>query len=161
MQNSPYIIIVRCTSSPESHRLINGIMSDNPLVIGQMGGVTLSDVKMVTMLKAETGSSAALSSFPNGMAETLKAGSSLTLWSRYRPCQGDEYLLFATRFEDTNCDALDLYRVVPLGHSFDTNWLGGKSLGDQIKFMLQYRLNNLNQELQKGEEEKKRLEQGL
>lgn len=154
VRESPYIILVRCTSSPPPTRLINGVMSDNPLRVSISGGITLSDVKMIAALKAEPGRLAA-----GEVAPALRAGDSLTLWSRYRPCQGDDYLLFASSIENTNCYAPSEYRVVPLGHSFDTNWLSGKSLDQQIKFMLQYRLSNLNQELQKGEEEKKRLEE--
>lgn len=159
-QYTPFVIIAQCTKAPDSHRVINGILDDNPLRIGQLGGVTLSDVKMVATLKAEPGRPS-LSSFPEGMAATLKAGTLLTLWSDYRPCQGDQYLLFATYFTDTNCYALDLYRVVPLGHSFDTNLLSGKSLDEQIKFMLHYRLENLKHELQDAEAEKARLEQAV
>ena len=156
IQYSPYIIIVKCTEAPESPRLVNGIMSHNPLLVGTSGGTTLSDVELVATLKAEPGRLAV-----GEVAPTLKSGNSLTLWSEYRPCQGDDYLLFATRFRDTNCYAVSDYRVVSLGHSFDTNWLSGKNLNEQVKFMLQYRLDKLKQELQKGEEEKERLERGM
>lgn len=138
---SPYVVIVRCKVSPEPTRLINGITTDNPFRGGRMGGITLSDIEMVSNLK--------------GVGADQRA---LTLWSEYRPCQGDQYLLFATELRGTNLFALDYYRVVPLGHSFDTNLLAGKDLNDQVKLMLQYRLNNLNQELKKDQEEKKRLE---
>lgn len=136
---SPYVIIVRCTSSPESPRLINGIMSHNPLLVGTSGGLTLSDVKMVATLKPQISHPAATSSSPRESAAILKAGTPLTLWSEYWPCQGEDYLLFVSEFRSTNFDALDLYRVFPLGHSFDTNLLSGKSLNEQVKFMLQYR----------------------
>jgi hypothetical protein len=156
IQYSPYIVIVQCTKAPESHRLINGIMSDNPLRLGTSGGTTLSVVELVAILKAEPGRLAV-----GEVAPTLKPGNFLTLWSEYRPCQGDDYLLFASEFRNTNCYAVSDYRVVPLGHSFDANLLSGKSLDEQVKFMLQYRLNNLKRELQKGADEKDRLEHGV
>lgn len=155
---TPFVIIVRCTHAPVSPRLINGIMCDNPLLVH--ANVTLTDVEMVATLKTDMSGPFAAGSVPDRMA-VLKAGNSLTLWSEYRPCQSDEYLLFVNQFEGTNCFARDLYRVVPLGHSFNTNWLSGKSLDEQVKFMIQYRLNNLKQELQDAAEEKGRLEQGV
>jgi hypothetical protein len=142
---SPYVIIVRCKSSPEPTRVINGIVNDNPLRSGRMGGVTMADVEIVSILKGTN----------------VELGSSITLWSQYRPCQREAYLLFATEFQGTNCFALANYQVVPLGHSFDTNLLSNKDLDQQVKLMLQYRLNNLNQELKNGQEEKERLEQGI
>lgn len=156
IQYSPFIIIVRCSECPESPRLINGIISENP-----HRGLTYTDVKILMTLKADSGRASAGSSFPDGMAATLKPGNSLTLRSAFRPCQGDDYLLFATDFQGTNCSALSDYRVVPLGHSFNTNSLKGQDLEQQVKFMLQYRLNNLNQELQRSQEEKERLEKGV
>jgi hypothetical protein len=140
---SPHVVIVKCKSSPESTHVINGVMNPNPMTTGRMGGVTLSDIEIVCNLKGTNS----------------EATSSLTLWSEYRPCQGDEYLLFATDMKGTNVYALDIYRIVPLGHSFDTNSLKSLNLKQQVKVMLEYRLRYLNRELKQGQEEKTRLEQ--
>jgi hypothetical protein len=144
VERSPCIIIARCKSSPERVRFINGVKVDNPMVSGPMGGIVLSDIKIVSVLKGDN----------------VKLAST-TLWSKYWPYQGESYLLFATDYDGTNCKAFDLYRIVPLGHFFPTNILTGKSLDDQIKALLQYRLNNLNLELEHEQTEKERLEKGL
>jgi hypothetical protein len=142
---SPEIVIVSCKHSPESSRLIDGKENPNPMLVGRMGGVTLTDVEVVSRLKGTT----------------AEIGSTLTLFSQYRPDQGDFYLLFVTEFQGTNCFALDNYRVVPLGYSFKTNLLQGKDLEQQVQFMIQYRLDHLNQELEKGRQEKERLSQAV
>jgi hypothetical protein len=144
-QISPYIVIARCKASPQPTRVIDGVVYDNPMRGGRMGGVVLCDIEITSVLKGEN----------------VKPGSPVTLWSKYWPSQGDSYLLFANVLENTNCQALDLYRVVPLGHDFPTNSLEGKTLDEQVKFMLQWRLFYLNRELEQGQEEKKRLEEGL
>jgi hypothetical protein len=107
---------------------------------GRMGGITMSDVETVSILKG--------TNVPTAM----------TLYSEYRPAQGDAYLLFVTEFQGTNCFSLETYRVVPLGSFFDTNLVNGKNLDEQIKVMLQYRLDHLGRELEKGQEEKRWLE---
>lgn len=53
------------------------------------------------------------------------------------------------------------YRIVAIGHSFNANDLTGKSPDDQIRLLLQRRLDNLNAQMAKEQEEKRRLEQGL
>lgn len=53
------------------------------------------------------------------------------------------------------------YQVVPLNHNFNTNMLAGKTPEQQIQWILDNRLRDLNDELAKGNEEKKRLEEGL
>jgi hypothetical protein len=109
---------------------------------GRMGGVTMSDVETVSVLKGTN----------------IEAGKSLTLFSECRPSQGDAYLLFATDLQGTNCFSLDRYRVVPLGAFFNTKLITGKNLDEQINILLQYRLDHLKRELEKGQEEKQRLE---
>lgn len=83
-----------------------------------------------------------------------------TVDSSYRLRQGEHYLIFSI-FSDGVYQTAEEYRIIPLGHYFSTNVLTGKLLDEQIQFLLQYRLNNLNRELQQGQEEKKRLEEGL
>lgn len=159
IQNSPFILVVRCTKSPEPKRLVDGVMNDNPLQVHPMGGVTLSDVEIISTLKVEPGRLPVESqSLMTNLIAGLVPGKALTLWSKCRPYQGDNYLLFATEFQDTNCFALADYQVVPLGHSFSTNVFIGLNLEQKVKVMLQYRLDNLSRELAHGLEEKDRLE---
>ena len=80
--------------------------------------------------------------------------------SQYWPRQGENYLIFSHFFAGVY-QGFETYRVVPLGLYFPTNILTGKPLDEQVKIALQYRLDMLNREMQKEQEEKQRLEQGL
>ena len=84
----------------------------------------------------------------------------IVLRSRFWPRQSENYLVFG-HFSDGIYHAYEDYRVVPLGVGFSTNELAGKSLDQQIKLMLEYRFNDLNSELERGQKEKQRLEEGL
>lgn len=84
--------------------------------------------------------------------------------STYWPHPGEQFLLFGNYREDpgfTHYSVNEGYRVVPLNHHFQTNMLGGTNLQGQIRWVLQNRLSDLNEELEKGQAEKKRLEEGL
>ena len=138
---SPNILIAICKSSPGRMRVTNLIVIDNP----DRGGIVVSDIQVVSVLKGGN----------------VPEGTEATLQSQYWRYQGEEYLIFATSYDSSTCQALDAYRVVPLGHFFPTNILAGKSLEEQIKTLLQYRLNNVNRELEHGQAEKARLEQSF
>jgi len=144
-QKSPYIIIVKCKSSPGKERQVNGGKMSNPLPAGPLGGIVLTDAEIVFVLKGKD----------------LKPQTPIVLWSRYWPLQGESYLLFATDFDGENSHAFDEYRVIPLGHSFETNSLMGKTLDDQIQILLQSGINNLDSEIKRDTETKQRLESGL
>jgi len=73
--------------------------------------------------------------------------------------RGENYLIFA-HYYDTY-DAQEPYRVVALGSHFSTDLLAGKQLDDQIRTLLQFRLKNLNSEMEKLQEERARLESGF
>lgn len=139
-ENSQSILIVQCTKSPVRMQITNGVVTMNPT-----RGVVKSDVEIVSTLK--------------GLSSPY--GTPVNLTSEYWPYQGERYLLFANVYDGSNCQALDLYRVIPLGHFFETNVLTDKPLRDQIHLLLQYRLSNLNTELKNNQEEKDRLEQAL
>lgn len=83
-----------------------------------------------------------------------------TLDSLYRPRQGEHYLVYST-YHDGGYDAVEDYRVIPLGFYFSTNMLAGKSLDEQVHMLLQHRLDDLNRELADGQKEKQRLEEAL
>jgi len=91
--------------------------------------------------------------------ETPKSGPA-ELLSTYWPRQGEHYLIFS-HFSDGRYQAAEKYRVVPLGLSCSTNALVDKPVREQIKILLQRRLDNLNREVQEQQEEKQRLEAEL
>jgi hypothetical protein len=81
--------------------------------------------------------------------------------SRYWPFQGEKFLLFANYENNqffSGYNAVEEYRVISLNRYFQTNVLSGKTLNEQIQLILTNRLNDLNGELARGQEEKRRLE---
>lgn len=94
---------------------------------------------------------------------TLKGAtnrSPATLTSLYWPRQGENYVIFANRCQGTNYEAIETYRVVPIGVGPPPTYLlDGKPYKEQVKILLKYRLKLLNLELQQRKEEKTRLEQ--
>jgi hypothetical protein len=129
---SPDIIIARCANTPE------------PMIVND--GMIWSDIEVISVLKGDT-----------------KPGTARMV-SQYGPCQGERFLLFST-YQSNELyrayNATETYRVVPLGRLFQTNELSGKTLDAKIQLVLQHRLEELKRELEQGEVEKKRLEQGL
>jgi hypothetical protein len=84
------------------------------------------------------------------------------------PRQGDLFLVFANNLSGSNPPhfrAIEDYRIVIIAPDINasawTNALAGKPLKEQINKILKYRLDTLNEELNRGQEEKKRLEAGL
>ena len=131
-KKSPDIIIARCVTTP------------NPTVVGD--GMIWSDIEVLAVLKGDTKPEAA------------------RMVSQYWPHQHERFLMFAT-YQSNQLyrayNATETYRIVPLGRYFPTNELAGKSLDEQIQLVLRRRLEDVNRELQKNAEEKKRLEKGL
>ena len=82
-----------------------------------------------------------------------------TLASLYWPRQGENYMIFANRRQGTDYEAIESYRVVPIGAGPPPTYLlDGKPYDEQVKILLKYRLKLLNLELQQMKEEKDRLE---
>ena len=80
----------------------------------------------------------------------------------------EEYLVFCSWRTNGICYATESYRVVPLGPDFETGVLTGKSLGDQLKLLIQRRLSAVTSEidalrtrLENDSRERERLEQAL
>ena len=74
--------------------------------------------------------------------------------------KGENYLVFGY-YDDGIYKAYEEYKVVPLGAEFSTNWIAGKTLDEQIQILFRHAVGNLTREIQKDEEEKQRLEDGL
>jgi hypothetical protein len=139
-EKSPDIAIVNCgkpTPNPAYPYggVINGTMSD-------------SEIRVIFVLKGTNGIS------------------SVRLQTDHELRQGEDYLVFG------NCDngiydATEEFRVVPLGVKYAwelnslTNSIASKSLDKQIQILFQRSIDNLNHEIQKDQEEKARLEEGL
>ena len=131
-KKSPDIIIARCVTTP------------NPTVVDD--GMIWSDIEVLAVLKGDAKPEAA------------------RMVSQYWPHQHERFLMFAT-YQSNQLyrayNATETYRVVPLGRYFPTNELAGKSLDEQIQWVLRRRLEDVNRELEKDAEEKSRLEKGL
>ena len=136
-RRSPDTIIARCTKTPRGLEV-----QGNVIRIGNPHGLWDSDIDIVCALKGRTNLGPA------------------RLTSFYRLRQGEEYLVFS-KYHDGLYQAIERYRIVSLGTGYPTKELAGKSFDDQVRALLQYRLDMLNVEVQQAEEEKRRLEEGL
>ena len=131
-KRSSDIIIARCEATAE------------PKVVGD--GMVESDIQVISVLKGNT-----------------KRGSA-KMFSQYTPRQGERFLMFSTYQSNEfyrGYNATETYRIVPLGRDFVMDKLAGKKLEEQIQLVLSNRLEDLNCEMDKGADEKKRLQQGL
>jgi hypothetical protein len=106
-----------------------------------MNGVS-ADIEVLSVLKGTNGPGPA------------------TLDSVYWPRQGEDYLIFGN-YHAGHCQAIEDYRFVPLGANFSLDRIAGKPLGEQLQIMFKFRLWYLGRELEQGQQEKKRLEEGV
>lgn len=109
---------------------------------GGFQGLIGSEINVVMVLKGQTNQG------------------TVRLRSRYWPRPNVQYAIFS-EFHDGVYDAIEPYRVIPLGTYFSTNSLTGKKLEDQISTLLQWRLDQLKREIEQNVEEKQRLEEGI
>jgi hypothetical protein len=137
-KHSPSIIIARCIKPAVRDQVTNGYV----IVKGSVGE---SEIELVSVLKG---------------TNTLP-GTKAALSSERWPHQGESYLIFAAYYDGTTCQAIEEYRVVPLGSYFETNMVTGRTLDEQIKSLLQLRLGVLNWQAKQMETEKQRLEEFL
>lgn len=143
IQKSPDIIVARCSRTPDPYR-------DHGA--GPTGSLFATDIEVISILKRSTNWGAELLEPPSIGASRLS--------SEFYPRQGEFYLIFSI-FYDHEYQASESYRVVPLGLTFSTNSLSGKSLDEQIHALLQRRLNNLERQMKNEQEEKQRLEEAF
>jgi hypothetical protein len=131
------IIIARCGNTPNPFNVkTNGIWID------MQDGMIDSQIQVLSVLKGATNLGAA------------------RLTSQYWPRQGEHYLIFAI-YHDGFYQAIETYRVVPLGTYRPPDLSTGKTLDEKIHILLQYRFDNLNRQMKEEQEEKQRLEDGL
>jgi hypothetical protein len=135
-QRSRDVIIGRCTATPEAETVgTNGVALS-------LRGLIRSEIRLLCVLRGATNS---------GPTRVV---------SSYWPRQGEYYLIFAN-LHDGIYEAIEQYRIIPLGMDFPTNMLAGKSFDETIRALLQYRLGNLKAEMGRAQEEEKRLQEGL
>jgi hypothetical protein len=137
IRSSHDIIIARCTMTPDPFNVkTNGIWVD------MSDGLIDSQIHVVSALK--------------GDAELKQSRITSEYWLR----QGEYYLIFAD-YHDGYYQAFEAYRVIPLGMHLPSSLLTGKTLDENIKILLQRRLDNLNRQMKEEQEEKQRLEEAL
>jgi hypothetical protein len=137
IQHSPDIIVARCTQTPDPYPAVK----DGVLTIFK-DGVVPSSLEVALVLKGETHAT----------------GTYLHSW--VLPRQGEYYLIFS-QYLDGFYQAIEPYRIVPLGLEFSTNGIAGKTLDEQVRGLLERRLNALTEQIKNEQEEKQRLEEGL
>jgi hypothetical protein len=137
IEHSPDIIVARCSQTPDPHPV-----DKNGGEIYFKDSVVPSRIDVVLVLKGET----------------KVAASCLDSW--VLPRQGEYYLIFG-HYHDSFYQAVEPYRIVPLGLDFSTNSIAGKTLDEQVRGLLERRLNALTEQIKNEQEEKQRLEDGL
>jgi hypothetical protein len=135
IERSSDIVIAKYTPAPA-----NGNMKKTVAITD---GVLYSDIDVLLVLKGNK-----------------KPGLS-NMASQYCPSNGEQFLLFANYKNDqfySGYTAIEDYRIVPINASFQTNQLSDKSLDEQIQLILNSRIKDLNDEIERDNDEKKRLE---
>jgi hypothetical protein len=135
--NSSDILIARCVSTHNPAK-------DKWMVI--QDGIIPSEIEVISTIKGNARS---------GVFHLL---------SEYWPHPGDQFLVFANYRKDdffSGFQAAESYRIVPLNRFFQTNTLAGMTPKVAIRSILKNRIDDLNEELDKAQSEKKRLEEGI
>lgn len=138
-QNSTGIVIARSTATTPEFQYISTAKGKALL---DLHGLIDSSIQVVQVLRGNT----------NSTPEHVLSESRLR--------QGELYLLFSIDQPD-HYQAIESYRVVPLGRYFPTNELANKTLDDQIQIMFKWSVDHLNKEIAEDQERKQRLEEGL
>ena len=133
IDESPDIVILRCLKTPP---LIN--VDSNGIVVETVSGMVTSDITVVAKLKGQTNAAPA------------------HLVSKYRPCQNHNYLVFGS-YHDGEFQALEKYRIVPLGLDVPTNVIAGKALDEQIQVLLHQGIVHLKAQQEQIRAETERL----
>ncbi len=106
-------------------------------------GVIQSDIEVVSVLKGDT-----------------KPGVSRLVSTYFLPQQGHYYLIFGHYFR-RHYQAMEDFRVVPIGLRFEPEMIAGQAFEQQINTLLRRGLNEANQQLEQGQKEKALLEQAF
>ncbi len=74
--------------------------------------------------------------------------------------KGQRYLVFGY-YESDGYEAFENYRVIPLDTTFQLDSLKGKNFNEKLQVLLQSGVDCMNRKIQKDEEERDRLQQGI
>jgi hypothetical protein len=141
IEQSPDIIIARCVATHDG-------LKPGPTKSDYVNAF-FSDIEVISVLKG-----------------TNRPGPS-HLTSPDRPFRGELFLLFAnyaSNQDDTEYEAVEDYRVIPIvagPNRWLTNQLAGKSLNEQVQMIINWRLSELNHEMERDNEEMARLKLNL
>jgi hypothetical protein len=136
-QGSPEIVVARCTDTSDHIATKKGDLKADP------EGIFESQIEVLFVMKG------------NGRPGSAK------LWTMRGLRPGEEYAIFCGHLDNGIYQAMEDYRQIPLGSRFPTELLASKSLNEQVQTILQYRYRELNRELERALEEKRRLEEGI
>jgi hypothetical protein len=140
IEQSPDIIIARCVATHDGLK---------PEPTKSYINAFFSDIEVISVLKGTTS----------------QGPSHLT--SLARPFRGELFLLFAnyeSNQDDTGYTAIEDYRLIPINaapNSWMTNQLAGKNLNEQVQMIINWRLSELRQEIERDNEEMARLKLNL
>jgi len=131
---SPDIVIAKCTSTYGTDpKAKNAYILDN---------IIQSDIEVLSILKG-----------------TTKLGQA-KLQSFYWPFPDQRFLIFGW-YSDGTYSAREGYRIVPISRDFRVETLKGKPLADQLQIILSNRLDDVEEEVGRDNEEKARIEKYL
>jgi hypothetical protein len=133
IKQSTEIVIVKCTETHE-----RGRVSADGVILDEKDGIRYSEIEVVHVLKGNVN---------HGPSK---------LMSRYRPHQGEYYLVFS-QFMEGAFRSYEPYKIVPLKEGFSTNAIPAEALEGKIKFLLSGRLAELDKNIRDMQAEKERL----
>lgn len=131
-EQSPVIVVVRCGSPTPSQ----------PGVLIMNGARFNFAVEVISVLKG------------TNILNQAK------LYTNHDLTKGEDYLVFGY-YDSGIFNAYEKYRVISLGRNFPVNTITGKPLKDQLRVLFQRRVDNLAQQIQQEETEKRNLEEGI
>lgn len=138
IEQSPDIVIAKCTATLDP-------MTSKPTAITD--GMITSDIEVIKVLKGR------VKPGPSHMA------------SQYWPYPGEQFLMFANYEKDqfnTGYTAIEGYRIVSLQRHFNQyvwdHYLAGKPLNEQVQWILNSRLRDLKDEIDRDKKEEARIE---
>jgi hypothetical protein len=132
---SPEIIVARCLSTPQPLQ-----PDENGAIKTLVSGLLNSSIEPMAVLKGKP------------------VLGSATLCSQYWPRQGEAYLIYARSMTSNVYNAVESYRVVPLGINFFTNYIVGSSLEEKQRSLLAGALRLAKTRLQEDQAAEARLE---
>jgi hypothetical protein len=79
----------------------------------------------------------------------------------FTPGVGEQYLLFGKQVTNNAYYLPDDYRIIFLGSAVHSNLVAGKSLTDQVRTLLKYRIDDIEREVNGLQQKRQELSEGL